>query len=97
MTNKLSLAALTALLATTLGGAGAFAQASAPQTSTPQRAPMSGPGMMQGGGMSQGGPMTQMDMTQMNRMMENCNKMMQSHLDRQDQGNPEHQPSGNRG
>ncbi len=47
--------------------------------------------------MGKNGMTGQMDMAQMNKMMENCNRMMQSHLDRQNLGNPEQQPSGNRG
>ena len=70
MTNKHSLAAMAPLLAATLGGTVAFAQAPAPST-TPQT-PMTGQGMMQGGGM-----MGQADMAEMRKMMENCNKMME--------------------
>lgn len=81
MTKHRSLATLAALLATTLGGSVAFAQAGqaqAPQTPAPQQAPMAGQGMMQGEGMmGQGGMKGQMDMAQMNKMMENCNKMME--------------------
>lgn len=102
MTNKhRSLAALAVLMATALGGTVAFAQGGqtqAPQTPAPQQAPMTGQGMMQGGGMMGHGGMTgQMDMAQMNKMMENCNRMMESHMDRQNQGTPGQQPQGNRG
>lgn len=100
MTNKhRSLTALTALLATALGGTVAFAQGGQTQApQTPQQTPMGGQGMMQGGGvMGQGGMMGGMDMSQMHKMMENCNRMMESHMDRRKQGNPGQQPQGNRG
>jgi len=47
--------------------------------------------------MGKNGMMGQMDMAQMNKMMENCNRMMQSPVDRQNLENPGQQPSGNRG
>jgi hypothetical protein len=60
-----------------LGLTVAYAQEKpAPEQSQP---PQMGHGMM--GGMMQGGGM----MAQMSRMMENCNKMMESHLQRQQQ------------
>ncbi len=100
-TKKRSLATLATLLAATLGGTMAYAQgdqAQAPQTPAPQQAPVTGQGMMQGGGMmGKGGMMGQMDMAQMSKMMENCNRMMQSHVDRPNQGNPEQPSPGNRG
>ncbi|WP_431269242.1 hypothetical protein [Dankookia sp. P2] len=67
------------LLATTLGTAAALAQGSqsqTPQAPAPQNAPDQGM-MGQGGMMGHGGMMGQMDPTQMNRMMENCNRMME--------------------
>lgn len=92
---------LAVLLATALSGTVALAQGGqtqAPQVPTPQPAPMTGQDMMQGEGMmGKNGMMGQMDMAQMNKMMKNCNHMMQSHMDRQNLGNPEQQPSGNRG
>ena len=79
MTKRISTAAAAGLLATTLGAAAALAQASqaqTPQTPTQQRAPDQGM-MGQGGMMGHGGMMGQMDPAQMNRMMENCNRMME--------------------
>lgn len=81
MTKHRSLATLAAVLATTLGGTVAFAQGS--QTPAPQQPPMTGQGMTGQGGMmgqgmaGQGMTGQMMDMTQMNKMMENCNKMME--------------------
>lgn len=100
-TKKRSLTTLAVLLAATLGGTMAFAQggqAQAPQTPAPQQAPVTGRDMMQGRGMmGKGGMMGQMDMAQMSKMMENCNRMMQSHMDRPTQSNPEQPSPGNRG
>jgi hypothetical protein len=65
-----------ALLAAALAaGAGAFAQSPpAPSHESPQSGmEMHKPGMMDGG--TNG--MDQMDMSQMNRMMGNCNRMME--------------------
>lgn len=81
ITKSRSIATMAALLATTLGGTVAFAQGAQTQTSPPpatQRAPKTGMGMMgQGGTPGQAGSMGQMDMAQMNKMMEGCNKMME--------------------
>jgi periplasmic protein CpxP/Spy len=83
MTTKLtSTATAAAFLATALVGTVAFAQgggqAPAQQApATPQR-PMSGQGMMAPNGMDHG---SMMDRAQMNRMMENCNRMMESKQD----------------
>ncbi len=71
---------LAAALAIALGGAVAFAHGS--PTQAPQaQAPMPGQDMMQGGGMmARGGMMGGMDAAQMDRMMENCNRMMESRM-----------------
>jgi hypothetical protein len=79
-TKHTSTAAAAAFLATALVATVAFAQGNqtpTPQAPTPREAPMSGQGMMGKGGM--------MDMAQMNRMMENCSRMMES---------KQHSPSG---
>ena len=98
-TKKRSLTTLAVLLAATLGGTMAFAQggqAQAPQTPAPQQAPMTGQGMMQGGGMmGKGGMMGRMDTAQMNKMMENCNKMMERAMQAPPPGSAA--PQGNRG
>ena len=62
--------------ATTLGLSAAHAQDQKP--AKPNQQPQMGRGM---GDMMQGGMMGQMS-----RMMENCNKMMELHLQRQQQG-----------
>lgn len=67
MSNKHSLATVAALLATTLVGMAAFAQAPAPAP-----APMPSPGMMQRGGM-----MDQADMAEMRMVMKKCNNVME--------------------
>jgi Spy/CpxP family protein refolding chaperone len=72
-TIRLSTTAAAALLATTFGATVVLAQSS-PPTPSPQ-APEPGQGMMGKGGMDHGG---MMDMSQRNRMIENCNRMMQS-------------------
>lgn len=80
-------------LAMSFAGA-AFAQQASP---TPSSGTMDHQQMMQGG--SGGMPMMGM-MREMSSMMENCNKMMQSMMDRQNQGNPaqpQPTPQGNRG
>jgi len=59
--------AAAALVATSLGATIAFAQGN--PAPAPQQAPPHQGMMMDRGGM--------MDMTQMNRMMENCNRMME--------------------
>ena len=95
------LAILAVLLATAVSGTVALAQegrTQAPQTPASQTAPMAGQGMMPGEGMmGKDGMMGQMDMAQMNKMMENCDRMMQSHMDRHNLDKPGQQPSGNRG
>ena len=80
-------------MAMSLAGA-AFAQQASP---TPPSGTMDHQQMMQGG--SGGMPMMGM-MREMSAMMENCNKMMQSSMDRQNPGNPtqpQPAPQGNRG
>jgi hypothetical protein len=69
-TTRISTAAAVALLATTLGTTMVFAQSDQPASS-----PRPGQGMMGKRDMDHGG---MMDMSQMNRMMENCNRMMES-------------------
>jgi hypothetical protein len=61
-----------------LGLSIAYAQDQKP-TSEQNQPPQMGRGMM--GGMMQGDGM----MAQMSRMMENCNKMMESHMQRREQ------------
>lgn len=78
---RMPMAIAATLLATSLGATIALAQNnSAP---TPQQAPMPKEGMMMGEAGKDHGAM--MDMAQMNRMMENCNRMMES---------KQHPPSG---
>jgi hypothetical protein len=62
------------LLATTLGLTIALAQTNT--APAPKQAPLPHRGMMMGQGGKDNGGM--MDMTQMNRMMEICNRMMES-------------------
>lgn len=75
--------AATALVGGFLVAQGAFAQQGSttpPSDGTPQAQPgqgQSGQGMMGGGMMGMMNMMGQMDPAQMNRMMENCNKMME--------------------
>ena len=80
-TTRISTAAAAVLLATSLGATIAFAQNNS--TPAPQEAPMPQQGMMMGPAGKDHGAM--MDMAQMNRMMENCNRMMESR---------QHPPSG---
>lgn len=78
-TKRMPMAAAAVLLATALGTGASLAQgnqAQTPQAPAPQQAP--GQGMMgRDGMMGHGGMMGQMDPAQMNRMMENCNRMME--------------------
>lgn len=74
MIKRIPMAAAAALLVTALGASLALAQNNA--TPTPQQAPMPKEGMMMGQAGKDHGAM--MDMAQMNRMMENCNRMMES-------------------
>ena len=71
------------------GVAGASAE-SATSPSTPSEKGMMDHGTMQGGGMM---PMMQ----EMSKMMENCNKMMQTMMDRQNQGGSGQQSPDKRG
>lgn len=74
MTMKRISMAATTLLATTLGATLALAQTNT--APAPQQAPPPHRDMMMGQtGKDHGG---MMDMTQMNRMMDNCNRMMES-------------------
>jgi hypothetical protein len=73
-TKRISTAAAAALLATTLGASIALAQTST--APAPQQAPLPHQGMTMGQAGKDNGGM--MDMTQMNKMMENCNRMMES-------------------
>jgi hypothetical protein len=80
---KLAVALGSAIL---LGLAGAYAQDQKPppDQNQPNRQQMPmGQGMM--GGMMGGGMMGGGMMEQMSRMMENCNKMMESHLQQRQQ------------
>ena len=73
MTTKRIPVAATVLLATALGAGTSLAQGNqtqAPQAPAPQHA-------RDQGMMGHGGMMGQMDQAQMNRMMENCNRMME--------------------
>jgi len=74
MMKRIPMTATAALLATSLGAAVALAQNNA--TPTPEQAPMPNQGMMMGQAGKDHGAM--MDMAQMNKMMENCNRMMES-------------------
>lgn len=74
MTTKRIPVAATVLLATALGAGTSLAQRN--QAQAPQHAPDQGM-MGQGGMMGHGGMMGQMGPAQMNRMMENCNRMME--------------------
>ncbi|MCO6416175.1 hypothetical protein JYK14_08340 [Siccirubricoccus sp. KC 17139] len=80
-TKRIPMAAAAALLATALGATVALAQgnqAQTPQAPAPQQAPAPDQGMMgRGGMMGMMNMMGQMDPAQMNRMMENCNRMME--------------------
>lgn len=67
-----------------------IAGASAEPATTPSDKGMMQDGMMQGGGMM---PMMQ----QMSKMTENCNKMMQTMMDRQNTDGPGGQASDKRG
>lgn len=88
------------LATTALVGAGLLAgvtTVSAQQAApTPAPPPAQG-GMMdhQGMTMQGGGMMTMME--PMSKMVENCDRMMQSHMDRQNPGSLGQQPQGNRG
>jgi hypothetical protein len=77
-TTRISIAAAAALLATTLGTTMVFAQSDQPAPPPRPSQGMTGKGDMDHGGM--------MDMSQMNRMMANCNRMMESM-----KGSPSHQ------
>lgn len=68
------------------GAVSVSAQQAAPTPAEPSKPE----GMMNHHGMT---PM----MEQMSKMMENCNRMMQSHMDRQNPGGSNPQPQGNRG
>lgn len=73
---RIPVTASAALLATILGATATLAQGNqgqTPQAPAPQQAPTGNQGMMGHGGM-----MGQMDPAQMNRMMEDCNRMMES-------------------
>ena len=78
-TNGVPLAAAAVLLATVLGVGVSVAQGNqAPVTQAPAQQQAPDQGMMgRGGMMGHGGMMGQMDPEQMNRMMENCNRMME--------------------
>ncbi len=71
-TNRITLAAA-ALLGLSLGANAALAQGGQPQQAPQSQAPTPDRGMM-----GQGGMMGRMDPAQMTRMMENCNKVMES-------------------
>ncbi len=92
--SKLSMLTSTALVGAALLGGAVRASAQQAAPSPPAAQPQGGmdqrPGMMQGG---------MMPMEQMSKMMENCNKMMQTMMDRQGQGGSGQQPApqGNRG
>lgn len=88
---KYSKKTLFALVAATALAGAAMAQESTP--GSPQ-GPMDHDRMMQGG--SGAMPMMGM-MQQMSAMMENCNKMMQSVMDRHQGAPAQPQPQGNRG
>ena len=84
-TTRISIAAAVALLATTLGATVVLAQSDQPAPSPRPRHGMMGQGDMDHRDM--------MDMSQMNRMLENCNRMMESKQlapSRQPDAKPEH-------
>ena len=79
-TKRFPLAAAAVLLATVLGAGVSLAQenqAPAPKAPAPQQAPDQGM-MGRGGMMGSGGMMGQMDPAQMKRMMESCNRNMET-------------------
>lgn len=84
MMKRIPMTAAAALLVTSLGATIAFAQNNA--APPPQQAPMPKEGMMMGPAGKDHGAM--MDMAQMNRMMENCSRMMES---------KQHPPTGPQG
>lgn len=87
--SKISKIAPAAVLGAALvaGIAGASAEPATPPSANSDK------GMM--GDMMQGGNMPMMQ--EMSKMMENCNKMMQTMMDRQNQGGSGQQPQDKRG